>query len=241
VKPLSFQCTHKFPGGFALAAEFSTSADVTALVGPSGSGKTSILYIIAGLLTPQIGHVSLGERSLLDTRRAVNLKPEQRRVGLVFQDHVLFPHLSVRQNLLYGHKRRGQVRSPGIGKIEPERVIQVLELAPLMERAPRNLSGGEKQRVALGRALLSSPELLLMDEPLAGLDEALRERVLDYLGRVLQEWRVPTLYVSHNPQEVQRLAGEIIVLEAGRVTQSGSAGSVPGGAGTANGPGQKSV
>jgi len=241
VKPLSFQCTHRYPGGFALETEFTTAADVTALVGPSGSGKTSILYIIAGLLTPHAGRVSLGERTLLDTHRGVNLKPEQRRVGLVFQDHLLFPHLSVRQNLLYGHRRRSQSDRPEVGNIEPDRVIQVLELAPLIERAPRNLSGGEKQRVALGRALLSSPELLLMDEPLAGLDEALRERVLVYLERVLEEWRVPTIYVSHNPHEVRRLASAVILLEAGRVTSSGSPGGVYGAARTTNAGGENST
>lgn len=221
MKPLSFRCTHRYASGFELDVEFSTSADVTALVGPSGSGKTSILYVIAGLLTPNDGSVSLGERVLLDTRRGVNLRPEQRRVGLVFQDHLLFPHMTVRQNLLYGYQRRRQKRGTDIAAIEPDRVIQVLELAPLVDRAPRNLSGGEKQRVALGRALVSSPELLLMDEPLAGLDEALRERVLTYLERVLEEWRVPTIYVSHSPLEVQRLAGEVITLQRGRAIGGG--------------------
>jgi molybdate transport system ATP-binding protein len=221
VKPLSIQCTHKYPSGFALDVAFSTSADVTALVGPSGSGKTSILYLIAGLLAPQSGRVSLGERTLLDTSCRVNLPPERRRVGLVFQDHLLFPHLTVRQNLLYGHQRRNSAKGADKIAIEPDRVIEVLELSPLIDRPPRNLSGGEKQRVALGRALLSSPELLLMDEPLAGLDEALHERVLGYLERVLEEWRMPTLYVSHNPREVRRLATEVILLEAGRVAGSG--------------------
>ncbi len=215
MKPLNFHCTHQYAGGFKLDAAFSTSADVIALVGPSGSGKTNILYAIAGLLTPQIGSVSLGQQVLLDTRRGVNLAPELRRVGLVFQDHLLFPHMSVRKNLHYGFGRRDASRS-----VDPQRVIKVLELGPLLERAPQGLSGGEKQRVALGRTLLSAPELLLMDEPLSGLDESLKLRVIDYLERTLNEWRIPTIFVSHNALEVQRLAAEVIMLEAGRVAKT---------------------
>ncbi len=214
---LSFHCTHRFLGGFSLDATLTTSAQVTALFGPSGSGKTSILYMIAGLLRPQSGLITLGERTWLDTRRGIDLKPEQRRVGFVFQDHLLFPHLSVERNLMYGRRRRQPNSS-----IQPARVIEVLELGDLLGRYPGKLSGGEKQRMALGRSLLSGPELLLLDEPLAALDEGLKLRVLTYLERIVAEWHVPSLYVSHNASEVRRLAEQVIVVEAGRVTQSGS-------------------
>jgi molybdate transport system ATP-binding protein len=214
---LSLHCAHRFPGGFAIDAAFATIAHVTALFGPSGSGKTSLLYMIAGLLRPHSGSIALGQTTWLDTGRRIDVKPERRHVGFVFQDHLLFPHLSVERNLLYGRRRQRHRRHT----IEPARVIEVLELGELLGRYPRNLSGGEKQRVALGRALLSGPQLLLLDEPFAALDEALRDRVLTYLERVMAEWHVPTLYVSHNAAEVRRLAEHVVVLEAGRVTHSG--------------------
>jgi molybdate transport system ATP-binding protein len=190
---------------------------VTALFGPSGSGKTSLLYMIAGLLRPHTGSIALGATAWLDTGRHIDVKPERRRVGFVFQDHVLFPHLSVERNLMYGRRQRG-----GVQPIAPARVIEVLELGELLGRYPRNLSGGEKQRVALGRALLSEPQLLLLDEPLAALDEPLKDRVLTYLERVMSEWRVPTIYVSHHAAEVRRMAERVVVLEGGRVTRCGA-------------------
>lgn len=213
---LSFQGRHRYTGGFTVDAAFETSAQVTALFGPSGSGKTSVLYMIAGLLHPNAGSISLGNRAWLDTRRGVNLRPEQRHVGFVFQDHLLFPHLSVEQNLLYGRRRQRAT-----GAIKPGRVIEVLELGELLHRALRNLSGGEKGRVALGRALLSGPELLLLDEPLAALDEGLKDRVLSYLERIVAEWQLPTIYVSHSAAEVRRLAEQVVVLQTGRVIQCG--------------------
>jgi molybdate transport system ATP-binding protein len=217
VNPLSFHCRHRFPGGFSLDAALETSAQVTALSGPSGSGKTSVLYMIAGLLRPQWGAIRLGEHVWLDSLQGIHLKAEQRHVGFVFQDHLLFPHLSVQRNLMYGRRRR---RGRSIA-IEPSRVIEVLELGDLLARYPRNLSGGEKQRVALGRSLLSGPELLLMDEPLAALDQGLKDRILTYLERVVAEWHVPTIYVSHSLAEVRRLADRVIVLDQGRVLLSG--------------------
>jgi molybdate transport system ATP-binding protein len=219
VTRLAFDCSHRFPGGFSLAAAFETSAQVTALFGPSGSGKTCVLYMIAGLLRPQSGSIVLGDETWLDTRRGIDCKAERRRVGFVFQDHLLFPHLTVERNLMYGHRRR---RSSDAAKIEPRRVVEVLELKELMARYPRNLSGGEKQRVALGRSLLSGPELLLMDEPLAALDEGLKDRILNYLERVVAEWRLPTIYVSHSAVEVRRLAEHVVALEQGRITQCGT-------------------
>jgi molybdate transport system ATP-binding protein len=219
VTRLAFDCSHRFAGGFSLAAAFETSAQVTALFGPSGSGKTSVLYMIAGLLRPQMGRIELGDEVWLDTRSGIHWKAERRRVGFVFQDHLLFPHLTVERNLMYGHRRR---QSASAARIEPRRVVEVLELAELLGRYPRNLSGGEKQRVALGRSLLSGPELLLMDEPLAALDEALKDRILTYLERVVAEWRLPTIYVSHSASEVRRLAEHVIALDQGRVVQCGT-------------------
>jgi molybdate transport system ATP-binding protein len=218
VNRLNFHCAHRFSGGFALDVAFDTSAQVTALFGPSGAGKTSVLYMIAGLLRPQVGSIRLGDETWLDTRRGIHWKADKRRVGLVFQDRLLFPHLSVERNLMYGRRRR-RGRSSAI---EPTRVIEVLELGDLLRRYPRNLSGGEKQRVALGRSLLSGPELLLMDEPLAALDEGLKDRILTYFQRVVAEWHVPTIYVSHDPLEVRRVADRVILLDQGRVSVSGS-------------------
>jgi molybdate transport system ATP-binding protein len=145
------------------------------------------------------------------------LPPEARRIGYVFQDHLLFSHLRVRRNLLYGWRRRPWTARP----VDLARVVEVLELGDLLERWPHTLSGGQRQRVALGRALLCGPELLLLDEPLASVEEVLKRRVLDYVEQVLQEWRIPTLYVTHNPADVRRLAQEVIVLRDGKVEALG--------------------
>jgi molybdate transport system ATP-binding protein len=219
---LEFDCQLRYPSGFQLAASFTTDAAVTALFGPSGSGKTSILSIIAGLRRPQRGRIHLGARVLLDSRARINRPPDERHIGYVFQDQLLFPHLSVRQNLLYGWKRR-----PADARvIDFARVLEVLELADVLERLPHTLSGGQRQRVALARALLCGPELLLLDEPLASLDEALKQRVLDYVEQILQEWRVPTLYVTHDPAEVKRLAAWVIAIQNGRVSATGPPATV---------------
>jgi len=216
---LSFDCRHRFPGGFELDVAFESDYAVTALFGPSGSGKTSVLSIIAGFLRPQSGKVVLAEQSVLDTTAGLCTAAERRHVGVVFQDHLLFPHLTVEANLRYGqrHRRRGSGRP-----VDFARAVDVLEIGPLLGRYPQNLSGGERQRVALGRALLSGPELLLMDEPLASLDERLKMRILVYLERVVRELNVPTLFVTHGQGEVRRLAGWVVVLEKGRVVASGT-------------------
>jgi molybdate transport system ATP-binding protein len=213
---LEFSGRLQYSSGFLVDVTFSTKAQVTALVGPSGSGKTSILSMIAGLRRPDEGRIRLGPRVLFDSRQNTNLAPEARRIGYVFQDHLLFPHLSVRRNLLYGWKRRRVNASP----LSFERVVKVLELADLLKRQPHTLSGGQRQRVALGRALLAAPELLLMDEPLASVDDELKHRVLDYIEGVLEEWRIPTLYVTHNEEEIRRIAAQVIQLHKGRVTGS---------------------
>ena len=197
-------------------AEFACAQPVTALFGPSGSGKTSIVETIAGLLRPDDGFVQLGERTLLDTKQRIALPLNRRRVGLVAQDRLLFPHLTVLANLRYGLPR-----SQRGGSVELNEVIELLELSPLLDRFPQALSGGERQRVALGRAIASSPELLLLDEPLTALDEALKWRIVAYLERAIARWQIPVLLVSHGQAEVRRLAREVVVLERGRVVASG--------------------
>jgi molybdate transport system ATP-binding protein len=207
-----------YPSGFGLDVDFATNGGVTALFGPSGSGKTSVLSVIAGLRKPDAGVIRLGSHVLDDTEKSTHLHPDKRRIGYVFQDQLLFPHLTVEKNLLYGWKRRGAEARP----IDFARVVQVLELGELLDRLPHTLSGGQKQRVALGRALLCGPDLLLLDEPLASLDPDLKDRVLVYVEQALKEWRLPTLFVTHFPEEVKRLAHWVIVFDKGRVVRSGA-------------------
>jgi molybdate transport system ATP-binding protein len=215
---LDFRCRLRYPSGFQLDCAFATDAPVTALCGPSGSGKTSVLSILAGLRRPDSGHIRMGSRVLVDSANGVHIPPEKRRIGYVFQDHLLFPHMSVRQNLLYGWSRR----PPGARNMDFKRVVTVLEIGDVLERLPHTLSGGERQRVALGRALLCGPELLLLDEPLAALDQPLKQRILDYVEQILQEWRLPTIYVTHQIEEVKRLAQWVMIIENGQVLFTGA-------------------
>jgi molybdate transport system ATP-binding protein len=214
MRQLLFDCRHRYSTGFQLEAAFEAGEGVTALFGPSGAGKTTIFALVAGLLRPQTGRILLGDRTLVDTAAGVVLPPERRQVGVVFQDHLLFPHLTVRQNLTFGLRRGGR-------GIDLGRVVEILEIGPWLERRPGTLSGGQRQRVALGRALLHGPQLLLMDEPLSALDESLKERILVYLERALAEWRLPTLLVSHDQAVVRRLADQVVILEAGKVVAAG--------------------
>lgn len=214
---LSCRCRHHFNSGFELDVAFECRERVASLFGPSGAGKTTILQCIAGLLRPDQGTITVAERLLTDSESSHHVAVHHRGVGLVFQDQLLFPHLSVQQNLRYGMKRRPHPAR----HIAFDRVTAVLDINHLLTRPPRNLSGGERQRVALGRALLCSPSVLLMDEPLAALDDPLKHRILTYLERVLNEWQVPTLFVSHSQAEVRRLAQEVIVLDHGRVISQG--------------------
>ncbi len=215
---LEFQCRRHFPNGFQLDVGFELDRRFNVLFGPSGAGKTTVLSIIAGFVAPQEGRVQLGDRTLLDTARGISLPIARRAVGMVFQDALLFPHLTVDGNLRYGQRHRKARRRT----VALSRVVEVLEIGGLLPRRPRNLSGGERQRVALGRALLSGPELLLMDEPLASLDAPLRNRILVYLERIVAEWDIPTLFVTHSQAEVRRAAEGVIVLAAGRVVAAGS-------------------
>ena len=214
---LTLQCRHRFASSFEIDLDLALEVRFTALFGPSGSGKSSVLSMIAGLLRPDQGKILIAGHTLLDTAAGVCLPPEARRVGIVFQDSLLFPHLTVGDNLRYGQRRRSGARP----SFDFGRVVEVLELSHLTKRSTENLSGGERQRVAIGRALLSGPEILLMDEPLASLDAALKARVLGYVERVVEEWQVPTLFVTHAQADVRRAADQVILLEKGRLIASG--------------------
>ena len=206
-------------GDFTLDVAFTAaSGGVTALFGPSGSGKSSIVHALAGLTRPAQGRIVLEGRTVLDTEAGIFVPPEKRRAGLVFQDARLFPHMNVEKNLLFGW-RRSETRA---GANEVAHTVALLGLEPLLKRAPRHLSGGEKSRVALGRALLASPDILLLDEPLASLDAARRAEILPWLERLRDIARIPIFYVSHSLDEVARLADRVVLLEAGRVTAQGS-------------------
>ncbi|MCE7797178.1 ATP-binding cassette domain-containing protein [Sphingobium sufflavum] len=181
---------------------------LTALFGPSGAGKTSILNMVAGLLRPDEGHIRVAGETLFDAARRADLRPERRRAGYVFQDGRLFPHCRVRANLLYGVQRVAQ----GDRWMTLDEAVAFLGIGALLDRLPHTLSGGEAQRVAIGRALLSSPRFLLMDEPLASLDAARREEIMTVIERIRDELKLPILYVSHDRAEVERLATTIVPL-----------------------------
>lgn len=204
-------------GEFSLVARFDAKGGVTALVGPSGSGKTSIVHMIAGLVAPDRGRIALGDQVLFDSSARVNVPAHQRRIGTVFQEGRLFPHLTVAQNLDYG---RWMGKFPAD---EPERarVIELLNIGHLLTRRPGKLSGGERQRVAFGRALLMKPRLLLLDEPLASLDRARKQEILPYLAKLRDEAKVPMIYVSHQAGEIVRIASQVVLIEDGRVLAVG--------------------
>ena len=220
---LSVAVRHRF-GEFQLDAAFDSPGGLTALFGRSGSGKTSLVNAIAGLIRPTRGHIAVEGEVLTDTATGVFVPARRRHVGYVFQEGRLFPHLTVRQNLLYGHwfaARRGRAG-------EVEHVIELLGIGELLGRRPANLSGGEKQRVAIGRALLAQPRLLVMDEPLASLDEERKTEILPYIERLRDEFAIPIVYVSHAIAEVTRLATTIVVMSEGRVAAVGPTAEIMG-------------
>ncbi len=206
-------------GQMALEAQFTCeAAGITAIFGRSGAGKTSLVNMLAGLLTPDRGRIRLGADTLFDSSKKIDLPIERRRLGYVFQEGRLFPHLSVRSNLTYGLKRVPK----GERHIELDQVIALLDIERLLERRPNTLSGGEKQRVALGRALLANPKLLLMDEPLAALDQPRKDEILPFIEQLRDETALPIVYVSHSMQEIVRLADTLVLMSAGRVEAVGS-------------------
>jgi len=204
-------------GNFHLCAKFDSAAGVTALFGRSGSGKSTLVNVIAGLLRPDRGRVEINGEPLFDSERGVDIPTSKRRIGYVFQEGRLFPHLTVRQNLAYG-RFFTSARERYVGL---DQVIELLGLEHLLERRPAALSGGEKQRVAIGRALLASPRVLLMDEPLASLDIHRKGEILQYIESLHSEVKIPIVYVSHAIEEVVRLAETMVLLSDGKVLASG--------------------
>lgn len=189
-------------GEAAIACRIAPGAGVTVLFGPSGAGKTSLLNMVAGLIRPARGHIRVGPRTLFDSARGIDLPPEARRAGYVFQEPRLFPHLRVRANLLYG-RRRGEA-------VDFDGIVALLGIGALLDRWPRTLSGGEAKRVAIGRALLSAPDFLLLDEPLASLDRARREEIMGLLERLRADTGLPILLVTHDREEAERLGDRIV-------------------------------
>jgi molybdate transport system ATP-binding protein len=209
---------HRF-GVFALDVAFATGGTgLTALFGPSGAGKTTVINAIAGLFRPEAGRISLNGQILFDSRAGVSIPARLRRVGYVFQDPRLFPHLNVETNIRFGW-RRAATRAT---EAEIARIVEMLGLVALLSRKPIHLSGGEKARVSLARALLANPAILLLDEPLAALDTERKNEILPYLEQLRDEGRVPILYVSHSLDEVSRLANDVVLIREGRLTASGS-------------------
>ncbi|MGY3486768.1 molybdate transport system ATP-binding protein [Bradyrhizobium sp. USDA 4011] len=213
-------------GEFSLAASFTSEGRVTGLFGASGAGKTSLINMIAGLVRPDRGTIVIDGETVDDTAAGIHVPTWRRRIGYVFQDARLFPHLDIRQNLDYGRRMNGLTEDPA----QHKRVVDLLDIGALLDRRPGKLSGGERQRVALGRALLSKPRLLLLDEPLGALDESRKLEILPYLVRLRDEAGVPMVYVSHDAAELRQLATQIVMLRRGQVTAFGGVKVLTGGA-----------
>jgi molybdate transport system ATP-binding protein len=213
---------HHRQGEFSLRAKFRSDGRLTALFGRSGAGKTTLVNSIGGLITPKDGRIVVNDRVLFDAQRKISIPRHQRRIGYVFQEGRLFPHLNVRQNLLFG-----RWFTPRLSRVAGfDDVVSLLGIEGLLERRPVTLSGGEKQRVAIGRALLADPEMLLMDEPLASLDEERKAEIYPYIEKLRDEGRVPIVFVTHSVAEIARLATTIVILENGRVTAAGPASDI---------------
>src|SRR5271170_1072036 len=211
-------------GAFHLQVKFAAEAPIVGLFGRSGAGKSSVINAIAGITRPRRGSIRINDLSLFDAAKGIDLPPEERRIGFVFQDALLFPHMDVESNLLYGQR----LRPPKDRFIEEMRVVELLGLGALLRRKPKALSGGEKQRVAIGRALLAQPRVLLMDEPLAALDVPRKTEILDYIERLRDELAIPIVYVSHSVTEITRLADTVVVLSEGNCVAMGDVDEVMG-------------
>ncbi|MEE9904915.1 molybdenum ABC transporter ATP-binding protein [Chlorobium sp.] len=209
----------KTQGRFTLRAAAGIQGLRTGLFGKSGSGKSTLVHLLSGMLTPDRGEIALDDETLFSSERGICLPPEKRRIAIVFQHAMLFPHLGVKANLLYGYKR-----CPDISRrITPDAIIDALQLGPLLQRGVNRLSGGEKQRVALGRAVLSNPRLLLLDEPLSALDDSLRFQIIPYLCTLSREFAIPYLFISHSVLEMQLMTDSILVLQDGGVSEETTA------------------
>lgn len=209
-------------GDLCIRARFHSETGVTALFGHSGAGKTSVVNMIAGLLKPDRGRIVVNGRVLFDSDGRINVLARKRRVGYIFQESRLFPHLKVRRNLLYGQR----FAPPAERWAHFDQVVEMLGIGHLLERRPALLSGGERQRVAIGRALMASPELLLMDEPLASLDGARKQEILPFIERLRDQLDIPIVYVSHQFDEIKRLADTLVVMDRGELLAAGPVGQV---------------
>lgn len=211
---LEVNITKSFPG-FTSAFQFTLHTDKCGVFGPSGNGKSTLMNLLAGLLEPDSGAIILDGRTLYDSAGRINLPPERRRVGVVFQHAHLFPHMNVVDNLFYGMKRIPASER----EIDPDRLIAILQLEGLLDRPVSKLSGGERQRVALGRTILACPKLILLDEPLSGLDSKLKYEIIPQLRRVFEEFSLPFLFISHSLQEMRMMTEEVLVIENGSIAK----------------------
>lgn len=216
---IEFSCRHCYTSGFEINLQFQTNCQVVSIFGPSGSGKTSILAMLAGHWNPDQGRIKVGERVLFDSRERIDVACEKRNIGLVSQEHLLFPHMNVEANLRFSV--RAKPNFDQLSKTLFADVCEVLALEPILKRFPRNLSGGESQRVAIGRALMSRPDTLLLDEPLSALDSDLKSQILTYLQQIIDKLQTPVVFVSHRQADVRRLADWVVVIEQGRKVTEG--------------------
>lgn len=214
-------------GAFSLNVAYTADAHVTGVFGPSGAGKSTLIHLIAGLSRPDRGVITVNGETLFDDAKRIDIPAHHRRIGVVFQEHRLFPHLSVKGNLLYGRpKHRTGGRGRGRGDGEFRRIVELLELDGLLRRRVMEISGGERQRIALGRALISEPRLLLLDEPLTSLDQRLKQQIIPYLQRVRDVLGVPMLHVSHDLTELLQLTDQLLILSRGEMVGSGRYGDL---------------
>lgn len=205
---LEIACDFRYESGFSIRANFKVVERITGLVGPSGAGKSTILDLIAGLLKPAVGRIQLTNQVLFDSKKGINISPEKRGIGYVFQDYQLFPHLTVEQNLRFGERRTM------LARVSFQKVSEVLRLSDLLSRMPSSLSGGQKQRVAVGRALLFSPQLLLLDEPLSSVDEEHRNELIAFFAEVIDEFAIPSIVVSHDADFIQKMTNSVVKIDS---------------------------